>query len=167
MVLAQLEVPVETVVSAARLTDGLFLLNPAPAADLSVELLEAVDVLIPNRSELGRLAAVDQPTDVNEAVEAATSIEGPDAVVVTMGKEGALIVADRVLPIPAPSVDAIDTTGAGDAFCGSLAVALAEGRSLEEAVRRAVVAGAIATTREGAQTALPGTGEVDRMLGTL
>lgn len=156
VVLAQLEIPVDTVLAAARATSGLFCLNPAPARPLPPELLYAVDVLIPNRSELAILAARDLPEGREHVTDAARSIQGPKAVVVTLGADGALIIeGDEVTHVPAPDIDPVDTTGAGDAFCGALADALARGEPLTAAVRRATLAGGLAATRHGAQQAMP------------
>ncbi len=156
VVLAQLEIPLETVIAAAEMCTGAFLLNPAPAAKLPPDLMELVDVLIPNRTELATLSSLDEPADVAEAITAVRRLRRTGPTVVTLGSEGALIVeGGEALHVPAADVDPIDPTGAGDAFCGALANALAKGSSLETAVERAVIAGAMATTRRGAQTALP------------
>jgi ribokinase len=99
----------------------------------------------------------------NEAdmVAAARSIDGPDVVAVTVGSAGVLLVsADKVVRVPAPQVEVVDTTAAGDAFCGALADALARGEALEEAARWAVTAAAISVTRLGAQPSLPSADEV-------
>ncbi len=162
VVLAQLEIPIETVMAAARASTGVFCLNPAPAQPLPMGLLRQVDVLVPNRSELAALASTAPPGDVDEVVAAVAAIDGPEAVIVTLGGEGSVVI-DRgeVTPIPAPRVDAIDTTGAGDAFCGALANALSGGWSLVEAARWATVAGALATTRAGAQVSMPARAEVE------
>lgn len=168
VLLAQLEIPMETVASAASMCSGLFLLNPAPAAPLSAELLEQVDVLIPNRSELATLSSVDEPTDVSEAISAVRRLHRSGPTVVTLGAKGALIVEGaEAHHVPAAVVDAIDPTGAGDAFCGALADSLARGRRLETAVERAVMAGGIATTRRGAQTAMPNDQELAAFLDTI
>lgn len=161
VVLTQLEIPLDMVAVAARMCTGLFLLNPAPAASLSGELLGRVDVLIPNRSELATLASVEEPTDISEAVNAVARLHRAGPTVVTLGGEGALIVeGGESLHVPAAEVNSVDTTGAGDAFCGALADSLARGLGLEAAVERAVIAGAIATTRSGAQSAMPNDREV-------
>lgn len=161
-VLSQLEIPLETVAAVATATTGLFCLNPAPARALPDELLNQVDVLTPNRSELSTLVSADIPERIEEAVEMARAIEGPGAVVVTLGSEGALVVqGENVTQVPSPSVEAVDTTGAGDAFCGALGEALSQGIDLVDAVRWATRAGALATTRHGAQTAMPIRDEVE------
>jgi len=159
--LLQLEVPlaaVEAAVSAAR---GLVVLNPAPARLLPFELLERVDLLVPNRSELALLTDSIEATTTEEAAEQAMNLRGPKNVVVTLGSEGALLMQNgEVTRIAAPLVKPVDTTAAGDAFCGALADALARGESVADAVRWAVHAGAVAATRPGAITSLPSTGDV-------
>lgn len=165
VLLVQLEVPLDALVAAAGLATGIVCVNPAPATDLPIELLSRVDVLVPNRTELATLAGTEVPEDAAQASAAAQRLETSGAVVVTLGGEGALLVAEgRAQHIPAPRVEAVDPTGAGDAFCGALAQSLSRGAQLDTAVERAVVAGAIAATRPGAQAALPDSGEVDRLL---
>jgi ribokinase len=154
VLLVQLEVPLAAVEAAMQAAGGQVLLNPAPARELRI--LDWVDVLIPNRSELGVLAGAAEPTTIDEAVALARSLQGPDAVVVTLGADGALVVkGDRVEHVPATPVDAVDTTGAGDAFCGALADALARGSELVEAAEWAVRVAGISTTQRGAQTGMP------------
>jgi ribokinase len=163
--LLQLEVPLAAVDAAAELAGGLVVLNPAPAASLPAETLDMVDVLVPNRSELGLLAGVDEPWSLDDVEAAAVALAGPGTVVVTLGAEGALLVSGGPAQlVPAPQVEAVDTVGAGDAFCGALADALARGWTLPRAVEWAVHAGAIATTREGAQTALPTRAQVEESI---
>jgi ribokinase len=154
--LAQLEIPLETVSAAVSAAGGQVLLNPAPAQSLPQSLLAEVDVLIPNRSELGVLADAPEPTTIEEATTLARSLSGPKAVVVTLGGDGALVVSDgKATHVPAIDVDAVDATGAGDAFCGALADALARGSELVEATRWAVRVAGISTTKWGAQTGMP------------
>ena len=161
VVLSQLEVPIEAVAAAASRGSGPFILNPAPAAQLSSELLGQVDILVPNRSELGLLAGVPEPGSLDE-VRAAIAELGLDTVVVTLGAEGALVHHEgRSDHVPAPSVEPVDPTAAGDAFCGALAVMTAEGRPLTTAVELAVQAGALAATRPGAQSSLPYRSELE------
>jgi ribokinase len=157
VLLLQLEIPIEAVGAAARAASGTVVLNPAPARSLPPSLLEAVDVLVPNRSELGVLAGAGvEPADAEQAAALASGIPGPTAVVVTLGAEGALVVEDgRTERVPAVPVRAVDTTAAGDAFCGSLADALVRGEPVAEAARWAVRAAAVACTRPGAQASLP------------
>ncbi len=162
VVLAQLEIPLETVSAAARIATGIFVLNPAPAQQLPDELLAGVDILVPNRPELSVLTGRDEPITVEAATAAAASLRHGGPTVVTLGAAGALVVEgdERVL-VPAPVVDPVDPTGAGDAFCGALAVSLSRGTDLVDAVTMAVVAGALATTRPGAQSAMPTALEVE------
>ena len=156
VLLVQLEVPLAAVEAAMQTVGGQVLLNPAPARELPPQLLDWVDVLIPNRSELGVLAGAAEPTTIDEAAALARSLQGPEAVVVTLGADGALVVkGDQLEHVPATPVDAVDTTGAGDAFCGALADALARGSELVEAAEWAVRAAGISTTQRGAQTGMP------------
>jgi ribokinase len=167
VVLAQLEIPIESVMTAAEISTGVFCLNPAPAQELPPELLSKVEVLVVNRTELATLTGVmsDRPEWVGST---ARLIQGPGTVVVTMGGEGAVVVtATEMTHVESPTVEVVDTTGAGDAFCGFLAASLAEGLPMETAVERAVVAGALATTRPGAQASMPTRDEVDAMLSEL
>ncbi|HSJ49839.1 MAG TPA: ribokinase [Actinomycetota bacterium] len=158
VVLLQLEIPMETVEEAARLAGGTLVLNPAPAAALDAELLRRVDVLVPNRSELAALTGRPVASDV---AAAASSLRGPAAVVVTLGSEGAVVASgDRSVVVPAPPVEVVDTTAAGDAFCGGLADAIVRGADVVEAARWAVRVAAAAVARPGAQSSLPTRAEV-------
>jgi len=161
VVLAQLEVPLETVEAAFRIAARAgvrTLLNPAPAPEkLPKGLLARTDVIIPNRSEAEALTGVAIPSvEAAGAACAALRDAGAGSVVTTLGEEGAVFSgpegAGHLRP---PGVDAADTTGAGDAFCGALAACLAEGRSLSDAVRFACAAGALACTVRGAQPSFP------------
>ena len=167
VVLLQLEVPLGAVLAAARIArDGgaAVILDPAPAQPLPASLLKCVDFLTPNRSELQTLTgrAVGK-----QAEHAARSLAdgSPLRVIVKMGDAGALLVeADGQAFWPALRVEAVDATGAGDAFNAALAVALAEGRPLPEAGRLAVAAGALCVTRAGAQPSMPTRQEVETAL---
>lgn len=162
--LLQLEIPLDAVVTAAAASAGTVVLNPAPAASLPDGLLDRVDVLVPNQTELAALTNHDGPVDAETAADLARTLPTA-AVVVTLGPQGALVVAggDTTL-VPAPTVKPVDTTAAGDAFCGALADALADGADLVKATRWAVRVGAAATLRPGAQPSLPTRSEVDRLL---
>jgi ribokinase len=145
--LVQHEVPEDTVAAAIAAAGGTVVLNPAPARPI----VAPVDVLVPNRGELETLAG-----RAGDPVELARGLEVARAVVVTLGSEGAVVVEGaHVERIPAPEVDAVDTTGAGDAFCGALAQALDSGADLVEAARWAVRAAATSVTKPGAQGGLP------------
>ncbi|RPF29060.1 ribokinase [Georgenia muralis] len=155
VVLAQLEIPLETVVAAARARrDGARLvLNAAPSRDLPAQLWAEVDILVVNEHEARDLAG----RDGSPAQLATALLERVPAVVVTLGGDGALVAerGSEHQSVTAPRVTAVDTTGAGDTFCGVLAAALADGASLAGAARLAAAAGALAVTRPGAQDAVP------------
>lgn len=171
VVVLQLEVPLETVratIRAAKRAGKTILLNPAPAPHegLPAELLGEVDVLNPNRHEASALTGISVD-DARSAEEAGRLLlrHGVGSVVMTLGKEGALLITtDGTRLIPAYAVDVADTTGAGDAFTAGLAVALAEGQSVDAAARMANACGALATTRLGAQPSMPSRSEVERLL---
>jgi ribokinase len=161
--LLQLEIPLEAVAAAARAAGGRVVLNPAPVRALPPELLAEVDVLVPNRVELAQLAEGPVPETVAEAVRLAGRLPAR-AVVVTLGADGCLVVEDGDAGhVPAVPVRAVDTTAAGDAFCGGLADALAGGATLEDAARRAVRVAAAACLRPGAQASLPTPAELQAL----
>ena len=163
--LLQLEIPVETVAAAADSSGGAVVLNPAPGRPLPGGLLAQVDVLVPNLGELGVLSGGEAPDDLDAAASVASDIDGPDAVVVTLGPEGALVVTrDGSLHVPGVEVKVVDTTAAGDSFCGALADALVRGLELEHAVRWAVTAAALTVTKKGAQQSLPTRAEVEGLM---
>jgi ribokinase len=165
VLLCQLEIPMETVTAACvagRAAGTRVVLNAAPARALPDELLAAVDLLVVNEVEAATLAPVtsvgvdagDEPEPV-EVLDAL--LESVPRVVLTQGGAGAWY-ADRdgaMEQVPAPRVDVVDTTAAGDAFCGALAVAWGEGRQMVDAIRWASAAGAAAVRRLGASNALP------------
>jgi ribokinase len=160
ILLLQLEIPLPTVTRAARMAraDGMgVILNPAPARPLPKSLLRLVDVLVPNETELEQLAG-RKARSVREATSAARVLlaHGVRAIVVTMGSRGALAVTDaRASLVPARKVRPVDTTAAGDAFCGALAYALSGGGALEEAIPFANAVAAFSVTRKGAQSSMP------------
>lgn len=170
IVVMQLETPLPAVCRAAEIAAAagvLVILDPAPAPSrpLPAELLRHVTYLKPNESEAERLtgiAVVDQATAQAAADQLLAA--GPKCVVVTLGARGALVVDQpgRGLMVPPHPVSAVDSTAAGDAFCGAWAVALARGESPLEAARFAAVAGALAASRIGAQPSLPTEAEVRR-----
>lgn len=164
VLLLQLECPLPAVgraVEMAHRHGTRVVLNPAPARPLPTELLSRIDYLIPNQTELRRLAGLDSPS---QAVGRLQDV-GVKHVIVTLGEEGALAVeAGQEVRFPAHRVQVIDTTAAGDAFVGAFAAALVEGRSTHEAVAWGNAAGALAVTRAGAQPSLPTRAELDRFL---
>jgi ribokinase len=169
MLLLQLEIPLETVVHAARLArqNGLrVILNPAPARQLPDSLLADVDILVPNEGELQLLTGLPV-TDAESTETAAKSLltKGVGTVIVTLGEKGALLVTvEKVKHVPTFKVDVVDTTAAGDAFIGGLAAALLKSKSLEEAVRYGNASGALAATKFGAQPSLPMADEVEQLI---
>lgn len=168
IVMSVLEIPVPAAARAMELgrRHGVrTILNPAPAAHLDDSVLATVDCLTPNETELRILAGLP-PDDPTPSEELARDLHarGVRTLVVTLGKDGALVLDnDGMRRIPGVSVDVVDTTGAGDAFNAGLAVALAEGRSLDDAVRYATCAGALACTRLGVIPALGTRASVDAL----
>jgi ribokinase len=160
---AQLEIPLETVEFAAQLANNcgvLFILDPAPAQKLSPELLKMVDVLTPNETEAQILSGIEVK-DEDSACTAAKKLlaYGVKSVILTIGAEGFLMADnDRIESVSSVKVDAVDTTAAGDAFTGSLAVGLAQGKDLYDAALFANYVAALSVTKMGAQSSMP-TGE--------
>lgn len=169
VLLIQLEVPMPTVKEALRLAKahGLrTILNPAPARRLPEEIVALVDILTPNEIEAGTLTG-DMAEDLNEATRAASKLleSGAGHVIITLGERGACWVQrDRVQAFPAFPVAAVDSTAAGDAFNGALALALAEERPMQEAISFANAAGALTVTKKGAQDSLPTREEIAYLL---
>ncbi len=170
VILVQLEIPIETVETAVRMAHEAgvkVVLNPAPGQKLSPQLLRLVDVLTPNETEAQIISGLPA-TSMAEAEAAARSLlqGGVGAVVITLGSKGALVVnpqaCTHVSGIP---VQVVDTTGAGDAFSGALAVALAEGKDLVEAAAFANAAAALHVTRPGTAPAMPTRAEVIGLMG--
>ena len=149
LVLAQLEVPEEAVVAAARAA-GRFVLNASPVRALPAELLEAADPLIVNAGEAAALTDTDG-ADPHELARAAHA-RGVRSIVITRGADGAIwSTADGIIERAAPRVEVVDTTGAGDVFAGTLAAHLSRGAEREAALAAAVEAGAAAVGWRGAQ----------------
>lgn len=153
VLLAQLEVPLSVVtaaLAAAHAAGIMTILNPAPARQLSDELLQHVDYLVPNEVESQHLGEV--------------SFGG--TAIITQGERGAMVLCagERDRHVPPVFVEPVDTTGAGDAFCGCLAAGLALGATLDEALRRASAAGAHAATIPGAMPSLPYLEDVEALL---
>lgn len=160
ILLVQLEIPMDTVnyvVKYASHHGVKVILNPAPANTLSQELLQCVYILTPNKTEASMISGIEVK-DLESAKEAAQAIclNGAQNVVVTMGSLGAVICQSGICSVvTARKVQTVDTTAAGDVFNGALAVAVSEGKSLEEAVDFACEAAAISVTRLGAQASIP------------
>jgi ribokinase len=168
VVVCQLEVPLAAVQEAfeiAKAQGVRTILNPAPAVQLPYGLLRLTDLCVPNETELENLTG--RPVgNIAQAIEAARALreQGAETVLVTLGEQGALLVCDdRVAHFPAAAAQAVDPTGAGDAFVGSLAVFLAEGRGLDEAIRMANRVAAFTVTRHGTQSAFPSNSEAQEL----
>lgn len=153
----QLEIPLETVIAAARIAraaDTTVMLNAAPIRDLPAELLSSLDILVVNEHEASHLAGERDWRELTEQVP---------VVVVTLGSEGALLLrrgSDEVR-VAAPSVHAVDATGAGDTFCGAFAAGLAEDMELEQALRFAVTAASLSVQSYGAVPSIPLRAQID------
>lgn len=160
LVLMQLEIPIETVEFATELANKKnipVILNPAPARALSDKLLKCLYMITPNKNEAEILSGV-KVTEWESARHAADviSAKGVDIVVITLGSMGAFIKENGAYHIvEATHVTAVDTTAAGDTFCGALCVGLSEGMSIVDSVKMAVRASAITVTRMGAQSSIP------------
>ncbi|MGB4576674.1 MAG: ribokinase [Paludibacter sp.] len=160
ILLMQLEIPMSTVEYAAKIAfdKGIkVILNPAPATSLSNELIKCLYAIVPNKTEAEILSGI-KVSDWDSARKAADfiSAKGVNNVVITLGSKGAFIKeGDSYIEVPVEKIKAIDTTAAGDTFCGAFCVGLSEGLSVEDAVRMANQAAGITVTREGAQAAIP------------
>ncbi|MBN2093722.1 ribokinase [candidate division KSB1 bacterium] len=169
ILLMQLEIPLTVIKSAARLgkkNNKIVILNPAPATALSPDLLANISILTPNRTEAELLTGISI-ADNRSAIGAAQKIQkmGVQSIILTMGAQGALVVhGGETQMIPAFPIEPVDTTAAGDAFNGALAVALAQNQSVIEAVRFANAVAALAASKMGAQPSLPYQNEVELFL---
>jgi ribokinase len=161
--LLSFEIPDDALIAAARAASAAgarVVLNPAPARSLVADLAAAGPVLTPNAIEAATLGGADDPAD---AARALTGLTGAP-VVVTVGEEGAIVATgDRLLRIPSPPVEVVDTTGAGDTFSGVLAAAIAEGLDLEAAARRAVMAASASVRARGARAGMPRREELEAL----
>jgi ribokinase len=165
VVLLQMEVPAEEVaalVRRAKARGARVVLNLAPPGELALDALRALDLLVVNEHEAAVLSAQLGCGDGPAALRAALAVD----VVVTRGEAGAeAATAAGIIAVPAFAITPVDTTGAGDCFCGVLCAALDRGLTLEAAMRRASAAAAIACTRAGAASSCPTAAETDALLG--
>ena len=167
--LMQLESPLESVLAAAKIAhqhQTSVVLNPAPARELSDELLALVDIITPNETEAEKLTGIRVEND-DDAAKAANALhkKGIGTVIITLGSRGVWVSHDgEGCRVPGFKVQAIDTIAAGDTFNGALVTALLEGTGLAEAIRFAHAAAAIAVTRKGAQPSVPWRKEIDEFL---
>ena len=172
VVLCQMEVPVPVVrwaLETARRHGVTTVLNPAPVQELSDDLLALVDYLTPNAGEVMALTGIEvRDLDTGRQAAARLVERGAGTVIITLGEQGALVCdGTAVVHFEAFPVDAVDSTGAGDAFNGALAVGLAAGGSVEQIIPLASAAAALTCTRRGAQDALPTRQDVERFLQSL
>lgn len=171
VLLLQLEIPLDSVIRAAQIARDVnvpVILNPAPAQILPHQMFNLVDILIPNETEAKMLTGlpVGSPGEI-QAVSVALREMGPQTVIITLGSRGAHYLHDNKNDfIPPFNVSPVDTTAAGDTFVAGFAVALAEGKALPDAVRWGNAAGALATTKLGAQPSLPTRQELETLLAS-
>ena len=171
LLLLQLEIPLETVLSAAQRAHengSRVILNPAPAQQIPAALIALADFIIPNETELSLLTELPV-IDIHSTEQAARKLleQGAQNVIVTLGSKGALIVTPKqVTHVDTYEVDVVDTTAAGDAFIGGFSTALLQDRSLEESVRYGCACGALAATKFGAQPSLPTKEDVEKLFNT-
>ena len=166
VVVAQLEIPLETVICAAQLAkknNVPFILDPAPAQELPVELIKNVDVIKPNETEARILTGIEVKDEESAKHAAGKLVEmGAKSVIITMSGEGFLIATSEGAElIKGIKVKAVDTTAAGDAFTGAMAFALSCGKALKDAALFANKVAAISVTKRGAQSSLPTMNEVN------
>jgi ribokinase len=166
---AQLEIPMETVEFAARLANKFkipFILDPAPAQKLKPKLLEMTDVIKPNETEAKILTGVEV-TDAKTAGKAARNLlaRGVKTVIITMGAKGFFMVNNEINDFfPAKKIKAVDSTAAGDAFVGGLVFCIAQGRTILEAALFANDVAALSVTKMGAQSSMPSMKEVEKFI---
>lgn len=166
VLLLQLELPLDVVEAAAKVAQAAatrVLLNPAPASDGAIDAFAGlVDVLVPNEVEAAVLCGIDDPLRAAAALR--DRVGG--AVVVTVGDQGAWVVDDGApQQLAAHPVQAVDTVGAGDAFCGALGARLAAGASLHDAATYANAAAALSVTQPGAEPSMPRSADIEALLG--
>ncbi|MER6376240.1 ribokinase [Streptomyces sp. RLB3-17] len=159
--LLQLEIPLAAVLAgaeAARRHGVRTILTPSPVQSLPPELLASIDLLVPNEHEAAALTGLTDPRDAATAL-----LDQVPEVVVTLGAAGSLYASRGAEPftVPAPRVTAVDSTGAGDTFVGTLAVALAEGRPMRAALAWASTAASMSVQRPGASSSMPYRSEID------
>jgi ribokinase len=171
--LAQLETPMETIESAfamAKEKNIYTILNPAPARTLSKHLISLTDLLVPNETEFETLTGIHPDSDahIKEGADILFK-EGVKEIIITLGKNGACYVdiTGNLHYVKGHQVKAIDTTAAGDSFIGGLLYGMAKGEDVKEAMKRAVIVGALTVTKLGAQSSLPTLKEVEDYVGGL
>lgn len=168
ILLTQLEIDYDTVGYALKMARDLgirTILNPTPAGQVSNEILGYADILTPNETELEILSSM-RGAPIEESARTLLTTKD-QAIIVTLGSKGALcVLKDQVFSVPTYYVDVVDTTGAGDAFNGALAVALSEGQDLKEAIAFSNTAAALCVSKPGASESMPRREAVDAFLRT-
>lgn len=157
-ILTTLELPadaIQTLIDRGKAIGATILLNATPEPGAGANLARRADVLIVNESEARELLGWGSDEDDWSAAASELRERGPQTVVITLGGEGALVLGQREWRIPSPKVEVVDTTGAGDAFCGAFAAQIAQGAPVDRAAQVGVIAGAIAVTKAGAQPSQP------------
>ncbi len=176
----QMEIPMETIEEVFKIAsegDVIKILNPAPLKPIPLEILEKVDIIIPNEGELYRLHSFLNLHELTgegklKIIQASREIVklGIKYVITTLGNRGSLIyigAEDKIIEVATPKVNAVDTVGAGDCFIGALASKLSQGESIINAVKYATIAASIAVTRKGAQDSMPYLNEIEEKLKEL
>jgi ribokinase len=170
IVLSTLELPHEVLkalFTQAKSAECTVIVNATPEPAQGKDLVPLADVLIVNETEANELLEISGREDW-EPIARALQALGPETVIITLGEQGAIgLIGDRLISATAPKVDAIDSTGAGDAFCGAFAARLAEGTDPVNALQAAVAAGSLSVTVEGAQRSMPRRAEIDALLAKM
>jgi ribokinase len=151
----------------AKSRDMTCILNPAPYSPIPAKALAATDIITPNQGEAAALTGIDSKSssDLGQGLKSLFN-QGPQSTIVTLGQAGVMLVNEEgEHRIASFAVQSVDSVGAGDAFNGVLAAALARRCSLDSAIRLACAAGALATTKRGAQESMPGKSEVEALAG--
>ena len=168
MVMLQMEVPIETVRRACDLAvqfETRVLLNVAPAREIDADLLKMVDILVVNETEIEKISGKSIAELGEEKVIDSLVKKGAKVVILTLGRNGSLVRQGKILRhVPAFQVEAVDTTAAGDTFCGALVACLGKGKDLIASVQFATAAAALCVTRMGAQPSIPTEEEVNQFL---
>ncbi|MCJ7589432.1 MAG: ribokinase [Candidatus Aminicenantes bacterium] len=170
ILLVQLEIPMETVEEAVRIAaefGAKVIMNPAPARALNPGLLQRIDYLTPNENEIENITGIRVEIEKDAAAAARLLLQhGVKTVLITLGHRGVYVAGEGIRKlVPGFQVEAVDSTAAGDVFCGALAVGVAENKPLLDAVRFANAAAAISVTRMGAQPSAPNREEIEAFLG--
>lgn len=173
VVLAQLEIPIQVIEHVGKMVrenGRTFILNPAPARNLPTDILKNVKFLTPNQTEAKLLTGIDADSSKGAKAAGKELLKmGAQTVIITMGNQGAMFLSNKTVElIPAYHIeDAVDPSGAGDAFMGGFSVALTEGKDVLDAVRYGNLIGGLSTRKHGAMPAMPSTEEAHEFLKNL